>query len=481
MGGIRVVRLRVRGRAVRRTATVLAVASVAAVAGVASPGPFVGRAVTGAGATDLDTALVASVTVPSDAPVPLMALPLLAAQPTPTSSSSSSSTATGSAVGSAVRTDASGIPGRVLQAYQGAAARIAQDDPRCDLPWWVLAGIGKVESGHASGGRVDAAGKTLRHILGPVLDGRLAGTAVIRDSDDGALDGNAAFDRAVGPMQFLPGTWRGWGADADGNGVADPHDIDDAALAAGRYLCAGNADLSSEAGKVSALLRYNRSSAYVRKVLQWGQGYRDGVRSVPGAGGAVAAAPRPSGTPVRPPGVTTTSRTPTATPVPSTPVPRTPMPTTPVPTTPVPTTPVPTTPVPGSPTPAGPSTPPVTASPQPWPAPTWPSPSQPVPTDPTPTDPTPTCPVPTTPVPTTPAPMETPTETPPATGATTAPTATLEPTVDPTSGPGVPTAPADGVPPGCPVPAPTDEPTDQPTGPAASDPVATTQESLPTP
>ncbi len=45
------------------------------------------------------------------------------------------------------------------------------------------------------------------------------------------------YDRAVGPMQFLPGTWGRWGSDGDRDGVSDPQDVDDAALAAARYLC----------------------------------------------------------------------------------------------------------------------------------------------------------------------------------------------------------------------------------------------------
>ena len=38
-------------------------------------------------------------------------------------------------------------------------------------------------------------------------------------------------------MQFIPSTWRTWQTDGDGDGVADPNDIDDAALAAAGYLC----------------------------------------------------------------------------------------------------------------------------------------------------------------------------------------------------------------------------------------------------
>ena len=47
------------------------------------------------------------------------------------------------------------------------------------------------------------------------------------------------LDRAVGPMQFLPASWARYGADGNGDGVRDPHQLDDAALAAAAYLCAG--------------------------------------------------------------------------------------------------------------------------------------------------------------------------------------------------------------------------------------------------
>jgi len=205
-----------------------------------------------------------------------------------------------------------GIPDLVLQAYQQAAERLARSHPGCGVSWHLLAGIGKVESGHASGGRVDDSGRTHRPILGPRLDG--VSTAAIRDSDGGALDGDTVWDRAVGPMQFIPGTWKAYGTDADGDGVADPHNVFDAALSAGRYLCAGGGDLTTEEGRIAALLRYNRSMSYVRTVLAWAEAYESGqVRSTPALppGPAPAAA---AGTTTPAPGSTTTppSSTPTS-------------------------------------------------------------------------------------------------------------------------------------------------------------------------
>lgn len=125
-----------------------------------------------------------------------------------------------------------GIPALVRAAYERAAELAAASDPGCGLTWEVLAGVGRVESGHASGGRVDDDGATRGRIVGIRLDGTVPKTATIVDSDDGALDGDAEFDRAVGPMQFLPGTWAGYAADGDEDGVRDPHNVYDAALAA---------------------------------------------------------------------------------------------------------------------------------------------------------------------------------------------------------------------------------------------------------
>lgn len=204
-----------------------------------------------------------------------------------------------------------GIPVTVLAAYRAAAAEIARTDAACHLPWWLLAGIGRIESGHAAGGRVDATGTTRGRILGPRLDGSLAGTSVILDTDHGRWDGDTAYDRAVGPMQFLPGTWQRWGRDGNGDGVADPNNVDDAALAAGAYLCAGGRDLSTDAGIAAAVLSYNNSTSYLASVVSWGLAYRDGVTPTGDSPGSV---PPAGGTP--PP--TTSTGPPTSTPPTST-------------------------------------------------------------------------------------------------------------------------------------------------------------------
>jgi hypothetical protein len=313
--------------------------------------------------------------------------------------------------------DTSGIPGTVLAAYQKAANDLALAQPNCGITWPLLAGIGKVESAHASGGRVDAAGLTRGKILGPVLDGG-PGMSAIADTDQGVYDGDTKWDRAVGPMQFIPGTWKTFGADGNGDGVKDPHNVFDAARAAGDYLCSGGANLKDPEGLVQAVLHYNHSMDYVSTVLRWMQTYSNTTVTTPDSNDSITPPVDRTGNVEDNNDPTQVSNTPTA-PVPTTPVPTTPAPTTPVSTTPVPTTPLPST--------ARPTTIPT----RPTARPTTPAPTRPTVTATPTTPPTST----TTPPPdpqTTPTPCKT-GETPPPTPAPTdppapAPSCTVPPT-----------------------------------------------------
>ncbi|MFI5621498.1 lytic transglycosylase domain-containing protein, partial [Streptomyces sp. NPDC051567] len=180
----------------------------------------------------------------------------------------------GTGTGAATGGDASGIPATALDAYHRAELSVAAALPGCKLPWQLLAGIGRVESVHASGYGLKADGYTDRPIRGPRLDGN--GFAEIRDTDKGKWDADAEYDRAVGPMQFIPSTWATWGADGSGDGQRDPNNIYDAALGAGLYLCAGDRNLSDPAKLDKAILSYNRSREYVNTVLGYMRQYQAG-------------------------------------------------------------------------------------------------------------------------------------------------------------------------------------------------------------
>ncbi|OMI37619.1 lytic transglycosylase domain-containing protein [Streptomyces sparsogenes] len=184
-----------------------------------------------------------------------------------------------------VATAEAGIPATVLDAYKKAEAALKESKPGCNLPWQLLAAIGKVESGQARGGRVDAEGTTYSPILGPVLNGN--GFARITDTDGGAYDGDTTHDRAVGPMQFIPSTWATWGRDGNGDGERNPNNIYDAALAAGAYLCANGRDLSVKAHLDQAILGYNHSQEYLATVLSWFEYYKKGTHAVPDGTGVL--------------------------------------------------------------------------------------------------------------------------------------------------------------------------------------------------
>ena len=183
----------------------------------------------------------------------------------------------------------SGIPATVLAAYKKAARDLRADVPGCGLRWELLAAIGKVESGQARGGDVTADGTTRKPILGPVLNG--GEFARISDTDGGKWDGDSRYDRAVGPMQFIPSTWARWGADGNGDGTKDPNNIHDAALAAGRYLCADGRALDRKADLDRAILSYNNSRDYLRTVLAWYEFYREGTHKVPDGSAALPTSP----------------------------------------------------------------------------------------------------------------------------------------------------------------------------------------------
>jgi membrane-bound lytic murein transglycosylase B len=213
------------------------------------------------------------------------------------------------------------IPALTLRAYREAAAWAAGFDADCRLPWTVLAGIGRIESNHGLFGgpatRFSPGGAVSPRIIGPPLDGN--GVASIPDSDGGRWDGDTTWDRAVGPMQFIPTTWRTLGRDGNGDGVADPNNLFDAAVSAAGYLClSGGGSLADPARLRQAVYGYNHSWPYVDAVLGWARLYAGGVTTGPAvpSGPATTAAPTTAAPTTA--GPTATTRRPTTTEPPTT-------------------------------------------------------------------------------------------------------------------------------------------------------------------
>ena len=126
------------------------------------------------------------------------------------------------------------IPPDYLLLYQQAGLAF-------DIPWEVLAAVGKVECDH----------------------GRYPDPACRQHG----VENHAG---AGGPMQFLAGTWARYGIDANQDGVADRWNPADAIVSAANYLAASGAPGDLEA----ALYAYNPSRAYVAEVLSWAEHYQ---------------------------------------------------------------------------------------------------------------------------------------------------------------------------------------------------------------
>lgn len=170
-----------------------------------------------------------------------------------------------------------GIPARALAAYAGADLYVRADSA-CEVGWNTLAAIGFVETEHGTlgGGAIREDGRAIPRIVGIPLDGTT--TDAIPDSDGGAVDGDDQWDRAVGPLQFIPQTWAEWASDGSGDGSADIDHIDDAALTAARYLCAARGTLADGDAWVAAVRSYNDSMEYQQRVADAAAEYARAVQ-----------------------------------------------------------------------------------------------------------------------------------------------------------------------------------------------------------
>ena len=202
------------------------------------------------------------------------------------------------------------VPLVALNAYVRASRTLAIEDPGCGIHWSQLAGIGQIESLHGYFGdsTLDINGHTTEDIRGLPLDGRVLSStgvstdplpeatnrtestagvqrlALIRDTDGGLLDGDPVFDRAVGPMQFIPSTWRLFDADGNGDEEIDPQNIYDASLASARLLCDSAGSMLTAQGEQQAYFAYNHDLAYSRNVTNAGRRYHDQFSVIPGDG-----------------------------------------------------------------------------------------------------------------------------------------------------------------------------------------------------
>lgn len=176
---------------------------------------------------------------------------------------------------------ATGIPERALAAYAGAVIVKADEMPECGIAWNTLAAIGATESDHGrhGGSTVGPDGTVTPPIYGPPLDGG-PGVEHIPDSDGGAIDGDATIDRAAGPFQLIPQSWRNWHIDANGDGVEDPQNIDDAALATVNYLCRVSVGIDTEQGWIAAVSGFNSPQSYRDTVARTAVRYAEAATSV---------------------------------------------------------------------------------------------------------------------------------------------------------------------------------------------------------
>ena len=138
------------------------------------------------------------------------------------------------------------IPERALIGYAGGELTLRREQPNCHLSWVTLAGIGKASSDHGrfGGGSLNADGAAAR-ALGTVP---LQGAA-----------GEAASEQRSGPMQLTAAEWK--------RGSGNVQDIDDAATAAGRTLCAGGTDLQAGQSWWKAIANYRDSDLFRQQVL----------------------------------------------------------------------------------------------------------------------------------------------------------------------------------------------------------------------
>jgi hypothetical protein len=256
------------GRRVRRAITIISV--LAAIAVVLTTTGVVGRRTSSHPRADRVAAAAGHGTAAPDAPAgaPPAAVDPGAAAPDAVVRNVSTSEGYGDRLVDA--------PAAAVAAYQRAATVIDAAAP-CNLDWLVLAAIGRLASNHGQGDdlshRITVQGRIRPVLVGRPLNGR-GGRSQVSDTDAGELDGNPRWDAPLGPMGLLPGTWSQVAVDADGDGVRNVQDLDDATLGAAVLLCASGKDLAHAKALRRSLRAYDATPHFARTVRRLVDEYR---------------------------------------------------------------------------------------------------------------------------------------------------------------------------------------------------------------
>jgi hypothetical protein len=174
---------------------------------------------------------------------------------------------TGALAGGASTPSGSRAPALRPELAQAYAIAVAWMPTSCHLRVSVLAAMGQVGSRSLQDHDLDHQHRAIPSVYGE----RQRRPKAVRapDTDGGTFDGDARWDRPVGPLAFLVPTWRVAQVDGDGDGRRDPQDIEDAAVSAARLLCIDGTDLGITGDLRAALGAFGHSTAYTQSVLRW--------------------------------------------------------------------------------------------------------------------------------------------------------------------------------------------------------------------